>query len=351
MRNKIIFFAALLLIIGGACLLVFNGKQADEKAGEPRIAIAWRADTDNEFCTNVVEAFRAAGIEVVVLPQVKAPYISYEGDRVSATCLDSAGIGYLSIACGAMVRSNSYEGSNAGDVLTGVDGVIFTGGEDISPTLYAVQEDWHHIEAEIDFNAARDVSDYLTMSYCLDHDIPVIGLCRGSQMLGVVSGATMIQDLPTWFADKGLTYNYEHRRNRAEGETYRDYTPHTVTVAGGSLLAGQLLSTGSRQPNPADSTTMTLEGCPSWHHQAILSVEGTPLRCVGTTSTSGVDMIEAIERTDKTCAVGLQFHPEAAIAKHLGKGVCNTNADRFMAYGEAMNIFKNFISISSRERQ
>ena len=89
---------------------------------------------------------------------------------------------------------------------------------DRSPSLYAVQEDWHHVEAEIDYNAARDVSDYLTMAYCLDHDIPILGFCRGSQMLGVVSGATMIQDLPVWFASHNLDYNYEHRREISEGE-------------------------------------------------------------------------------------------------------------------------------------
>jgi putative glutamine amidotransferase len=215
-------------------------------------------------------------------------------------------------------------------VLKDVDGVVFTGGEDISPTLLAEPQDWHHIEAEIDYNAARDVSDFLTMAYCLDHGIPLIGFCRGAQLLGVVSGATIIQDIPTWFAAQGLPYHYEHRREKAEGETYRDYTPHNVTLTDGSLLARYF-------------GTTTLTGCPSWHHQALLSTEGTPLRITATTAVSGIDMIEGIERTDKECAIGIQFHPEAAIVKHIGMGQNNANASLFMTYDAAMPIFRAFI--------
>ena len=259
--------AAILAIICGVCVITFyssnDDKPSDSSKKEVRIAIAWRADTDNEFCTNVVEAFREAGVTVTVLPQVKAQYLNYDGSAVATSDLDAEGIGYLSNASGTLVRSQGYAQSNAVDVLKNVDGVLFTGGEDIAPSLYAVQQDWHRIEAEIDYNAARDVSDFLTMTYCLDHDIPLLGFCRGAQMLGVVSGATVIQDIPTWFASQGLPYNYEHRREKAEGETYRDYTPHDVTLSSGSILARYF-------------GTTTLTGCPSWHHQAVLSTKGTP---------------------------------------------------------------------------
>ena len=323
---KIWHIAVIFVILCGAC----SKTSRDDNHKELKIAIAWREDTDNEFCTNVVEAFRQAGVNVTVLPQVKASYIDYEGSSVSVNQLDADGIGYLSNDAGLLVRANSYNGSNVAEVLRDVDGVIFSGGEDISPSLYAVQADWHHIKSEIDYNAARDVSDYLTMAYCLDHDIPILGFCRGSQMLGVVSGATMIQDLPVWFASHNLDYNYEHRREKSEGETYRDYTPHDVKLAGDSHLAKMF-------------GTTTLTAVPSWHHQAILSVDGTQLSVTATTSVSGIETIEGIERKDKRCAVAVQFHPEAAIVKHLGKGVNNANASQFMSYETAMPLFRSFI--------
>ena len=65
-----------------------NDNPSDSNKKEVRIAIAWRADTDNEFCTNIVEAFREAGITLTVLPQVKASYLSYSANAV-ATAVSS----------------------------------------------------------------------------------------------------------------------------------------------------------------------------------------------------------------------------------------------------------------------
>ena len=265
-----------------------------------------------------------------MLEQVKAPYVQYDDKNVAAMCIDGEGIGFLSQEYGEKVKNFTYEGSNVAEIMQGVDAVIFTGGEDISPTLLATPQDWHHIVAEIDYNAARDISDFLTISYCLDNDIPLMGFCRGAQMLGVVSGATIIQDIPTWFAEQGLGYNYEHRREKAQGETYRDYVPHPVTLVEDSHLA-------------AFYGTTTLANCPSWHHQAILSTEATPLRVTATTTVSGVEMVEGVERVDKTCAIAVQFHPEAAVVKHLGKAI-NNNAEQFMSYDEGMRIFRSFVA-------
>lgn len=332
-------------IIGLVLMAIFIGVNftscsGDDKSAsdvDVRIAIAWRADIDNEFCTNIVNTFAEAGINVVILDQVKAPYIQYEGNEVSSTCKDSEGIGYLSKEYGSKVRANTYQESNIFEVIQDVDGVIFTGGEDISPTLLAAPQDWHHIAEEIDYNAARDISDFLTMSYCLDHDIPMIGFCRGAQMLGVVSGATIIQDIPTWFSEQGLPYSYEHRREKGEGETYRDYVPHSVTLVEGSKLAEFY-------------GTTSLTDCPSWHHQAILSTEGTPLNVTATTTVSGIEMVEGVERIDKHCAIAVQFHPEAAVVKHLGKAINNDNAEQFMSYDDGMKIFKSFISAAKNEQ-
>ena len=107
------------------------------------------------------------------------------------------------------MRVNTWHDSNAEDAVKDIGFVVFTGGEDISPSLFYEPEPWHGVVEEIDYNAERDVSDYLTMSYCLDHDIPVLGSCRGMQMLAVVSGAEIMQDIPSYFLEHGLKYEYE----------------------------------------------------------------------------------------------------------------------------------------------
>jgi putative glutamine amidotransferase len=151
-----------------------------------------------------------------------------------------------------------------------------------------------------------------------------MGFCRGMQMLSVVSGAEVIQDVPAYFAELGLEYNDEHNNRKASPDSYRDYAPHDIRGVPDSFLYEM---TG----------TETLTGCPSWHHQAVKSVDNTQLVVTGYTETDGIRMIEAVERTDKTFAVGLQFHPEAALLKHLENA---ENQGDYMDYDTALSIFR-----------
>ena len=190
-----------------------------------------------------------------------------------------------------------------------------------------------HKGYKIDYNAERDVSDYLTMSYCLDNDIPVMGLCRGMQMLSVISGAEMIQDLPAYFAESGIKYDYQHRNEKKSADSYRDYAHHDVTVEINSHLYWL-----------TDSDV--LHAVPSWHHQAVKNVDNTRLMVTGYTETNGLRIIEAVERTDKTFAVGLQFHPEAVVAKNLDHA---ENRNEYMDYGTALKVFRKIFDLKVSE--
>lgn len=312
----VLMLAAVMLLVG--CAPVQNN--AGDK--DLVIGIAWRKDVDSEFFTNVCRAIEQAGGKWVKLEQVTTKELSFDGSGSLTSGV--AETGALDAETGALIRKNTWHNSNAEAAVKNVDMVIFTGGEDISPSLYAVQEEWHGIEAEKDYNAERDVSDFLTMSYCLDKDIPMLGFCRGMQMLAVVSGGETIQDIPTYFSEMGVEYSYQHRNEKATPESYRDYAPHTVTVEKNSFLY-EIFGTES------------LEGCPSWHHQAVKSVDNNHLTVTGYTDTNGIRMIEAVERTDKTFAVGLQFHPEAAVVKNLDNAA---NKGDFMSLDTALSVFK-----------
>jgi putative glutamine amidotransferase len=85
----------------------------------------------------------------------------------------------------------------------------------------------------------------------------------------------------------------------------------------------------------------TIRNVPSWHHQVVGDVAGTPLKVTGVTPTDGVDIIEAIERTDKTFALGVQFHPEEAVRKHVSGA---PDASRFMPLDEAVAYFRALIA-------
>ncbi len=239
---------------------------------------------------------------------------------------------YLEECYADLVKINTYQNSNVKEVLSEVDAVIFTGGEDISPTLLKEPEPWHGIMEELDYNATRDVSDYLLMAYCIDNNIPTMGFCRGMQMLAVVSGGSIIQDIPTFFSDNSLNYNYEHRNNKTAPEAYRDYAPHDITITEKDSIIESIF------------TSDVIKDVPSWHHQAVKSVDGTKLKVTAVTETDGYPIIECIERSDKTMIIGFQFHPEAAFVKYKN-GV--SNAENYMEKDLAIKPFVYFMDVNN----
>ncbi len=295
----------------------------------PVIGIAWTDDLDTEFYTNVYKAVIEAGGQPVLLEQVESADLPYFEGRLTKGVDDT---GALSDESGKLIRINSWLDSNTEYVVDGVDAVIFTGGSDISPSLYYKQEPWHGIEEERDFNAERDVSDYLLMDYCLDNNIPVMGLCRGMQMLGVVSGAEVIQDIPTYYARRNFPYRYEHRNEKVTPNSYRDFASHDVDVLDKDSVLWDI------------TRTSVLRGVPSWHHQALKSVDGTRLKVTGSTTVSGIDLIESIERTDSYFAVGYQFHPEVVIARTLDM---EGDTDAFMSYDTALRFFTELVDAAA----
>lgn len=265
----------------------------------PRVGVAWRSNRQSESFVATCEAIEAAGGEPVLLPQVMSADLAYEeGMLIDATNAD----GSLSVAAARLVRSNTWQDSNAPSVMEGLAAIVFPGGEDISPSLYY---DPQLVQTQEGFSAERDVSDYLLMSYCLERDIAILAICRGMQMLSVVCGAEMIQDIPEAFEALGLAYAYDHRNEPEQPGAYRDFTFHDVSVTQRESLLYRLCG--------AD----VIRNAPSWHHQAVKSVAGTRLTVTGITKTSGVDMIEAVERQDKTFVLGIQFHPEIAVVRSL----------------------------------
>ena len=322
MRNRVMKYWVIVLLTWGFTLAAMAGDGV-----KVRVGLAWQPN--DAAYERVILSIEAAGGEAVILPQLRPAGFEYDSLTLCPRYVN--GVGVLRQQYADIVKRDTYHGTDAAELMADVQAVVFLGGGDISSTLFAVPQTWHGIEGDNSADATRDVSEYLTMAYCLDHDVPVLGLCRGMQMLGVVSGAPLIQDLTTYYEGLGLSYHYLHRMQRdADGNRY--YTPHDVTVTDHNSLLYAIVGTD------------TIHNVPSWHHQVVGDVTGTPLRVTGVTETDGINIIEAIERTDKRFALGVQFHPEEAVRKHL-KG--QPDASRFMPLDDAIAYFHALITAVS----
>lgn len=258
--------------------------------GKPYIGITWMAnDQDYEGYKAVI---RSVGGNPVELYQVTSTAVGYGADGMiqSAYVADT---GNLLQEYADQIKARNYSATNVAEVMEGIDGVFFTGGEDISPSLFAVPQEEANGGEEI--NATRDISDYTLMAYCIDNDVPTLAACRGMQMMSIVSGADFIQEIPDYYAEQGVEYNNLHRMLAGPDQ---DYARHDVEIIVQDSLLYDIVGSN------------TLANVSSWHHQAVRSVEGTDLTVVAQTVDNGVTIIEAVENQNNTFCLGVQFHPE-----------------------------------------
>jgi putative glutamine amidotransferase len=167
--------------------------------------------------------------------------------------------------------------------LDGCDGVLLTGGPDVDPVEYG-DLDRH---PTVDVDAERDAYELALAREALRLDLPMLGICRGAQVLNVAAGGTLLQDLPS--AGPSLL---DHSQPEP-----RDRIAHDVIVSHETRL-GQVLADG------LDDEGRTAVN--SRHHQAIKSP--APGFIVSATAPDGV--IEGIERPGARFCLGVQWHPE-----------------------------------------
>lgn len=168
------------------------------------------------------------------------------------------------------------------DVLDGLDGLIITGGPDVDPARY---DDEPH--AMTRSQPGRDEAEALLVNAALEADLPLLGICRGMQLLTVVCGGRLHQHLPDLLG---------HDRHQVSADAVTGHAPgatagHDVVLAPGSLAHAVL---GAR-------ATVN-----SYHHQAV--AEPGLLTVTGWCPDDRT--VEAVEDPTRSFALGVQWHPE-----------------------------------------
>jgi putative glutamine amidotransferase len=161
------------------------------------------------------------------------------------------------------------------ETLDAVDGVLFSGGSDIDPSAYGQEV---HPETN-GTRPDRDRGELALLRAALERDMPVLAVCRGSQVLNVGLGGDLVQHLPEVVGSD--------RHKHTPGE----FADHDVDLQPGSRLAGLL---GDRAP------------VKSHHHQGYGRL-GEGLEPVGWAEDG---TIEALEHASKRFALGVLWHPE-----------------------------------------
>jgi putative glutamine amidotransferase len=168
-----------------------------------------------------------------------------------------------------------------GELLATLDGFILPGGGDVEPSRYAGRphETIYMVDAE------RDATELALVQGVCERRIPLFGICRGTQVVNVALGGTLIEHLPDIVGDQVPHRLPPHKP-----------AEHVVRVQTGSRLATILGETEF--------------ACASWHHQAIRDV--APGLNVVARAPDGT--IEAVEMPGHPWLIAVQWHPELTAA-------------------------------------
>lgn len=166
------------------------------------------------------------------------------------------------------------------EIFNRCEGFLLTGGPDIDGNLYGEE----NLEWNGEISPIRDFAEIFIVKKAMSYNKPLLGICRGIQVMNVAMGGTLYQDI---HCQRKESLNLKHSQNAPKW-----YPTHDVTIQKDSWVR--------------KSFVKEQEGVNSFHHQAVKDLAQGFL----VTAQSNDGVIEAIEHESHKFAVGVQWHPE-----------------------------------------
>ena len=166
------------------------------------------------------------------------------------------------------------------------DGLLLSGGDDIDPECYNRTKKSHCRKID---PTGRDHVEMTLLEHAVQKKIPVLGICRGLQVINVFFGGTLHQDIKE---EAKSFQKHDHDKHSDGTRKPRDHRAHDVYIEKNSLLH-----------RIVNTTTLSVN---SLHHQGIEMI-GRNLHSIALAEDG---LIEAIEGTNNTFLLGVQWHPE-----------------------------------------
>lgn len=203
--------------------------------------------------------------------------------------------------------------------LDHVDALLLSGGGDLNP-LFLGQEPSLALHG---VNPRRDLAELLLIREAFDRQMPILGICRGAQLLAAALGGDVHQDLAEGLPGVRLVKHSQ--------DLPREYASHTVEVAEGSLLRS-MLGEGRLPVN-------------SFHHQAVK----TPGPHLQACAWSADGVIEAVESSEHKPILGVQWHPECPIlaGDRAMLPIFRWLVNEAVTYGRLVAMHRHFLSVDS----
>jgi putative glutamine amidotransferase len=171
------------------------------------------------------------------------------------------------------------------DVFDRVDGVVLAGGGDVNPCFMGMDESDPDTIHAIEIDDARDQTEFSLVRLAHQNDKPLLGICRGIQVMNVAMGGTLILDIPAQVGD-AVTHQVESTPK------WRKAILHDVEIDSQSRLAEAV----GAETLPVNSI----------HHQAVKMVANS----LRVTACASDGVIEGLEDPTRRFFLGVQWHPE-----------------------------------------